>query len=64
MLRFILIVLVLANLPIFRIPVRRPFHRPFMGFPFRGGWGHRRPPMGHRPAMGPWGMGGRHHGWF
>ena len=42
MLSFIIIVLVLSSL----------FRRPrYWGFPFMGGWGYRRPPMGwhHRP---------------
>ena len=47
MLTFILIVLVLSTL----------FRRPrYGGFPFMGGWGCRRPPMGWRHGMG-W-----HHG--
>ena len=50
MLRFIIIVLVLASLS------RR---RHFFGFPFMGGWGYRRPPMGgHHGMGGPFGMGG------
>ena len=50
MLTFIIIVLVLASL----------FRRPrYWGFPFMGGWGYRRPPMGRPHGMG-WhhGMGG------
>ena len=54
MLRFIIIVLILSSL----------FRRPLLGgFPFLGGWGYRRPPMGwhRRPPMGgPHGMGGFH----
>ena len=45
MLSFIIIVLILSSL----------FRRPrYWGFPFLGGWGYRRPPMGwhHRPPMG------------
>ena len=45
MLSFIIIILVLSSL----------FRRPrYWGFPFMGGWGYRRPPMGwyHRPPMG------------
>ena len=56
MLRFIIIVLILASLS------RR---RHFFGFPFMGGWGYRRPPMGWHHSMGgphfrggPHGMGG------
>ncbi|MBQ6481287.1 MAG: hypothetical protein IJI45_09230 [Anaerolineaceae bacterium] len=56
MLRFIIIVLILASL--FR-------RRHFFGFPFMGGWGYRRPPMGWHHGMGgphfrgsPHGMGG------
>jgi hypothetical protein len=52
MLRFIFIVLILSTI------FRRPRHG---GFPFMGGWGFRRPPMGwhRRPPMGgPFGMGG------
>ena len=56
MLRLIFIVLILSSL------FRRPWYG---GFPFMGGWGYRRPPMGwhrhhyHRPPMGgPHGMGG------
>jgi len=53
MLRFIFIVLILSTV------FRRPRH---WGFPFMGGWGYRRPPMGwhRRPPMGPFGMGGPH----
>ena len=52
MLRFIIIVLILASLS------RR---RHFFGFPFMGGWGYRRPPMGgHHGMGGPFGMGGPH----
>ena len=50
MLTFIIIVLVLSSL----------FRRPrYWGFPFMGGWGYRRPPMGGLHGMG-WhnGMGG------
>ena len=58
MLRIIFIVWILSYL--FR-------RRTFWGFPFLGGWGYRRPPMGgyHRPPMGgPHGMhGGPHGGW-
>ena len=52
MLTFIIIVLVLSSL----------FRRPrYWGFPFMGGWGDRRPPMGWHRGMG-WhhGMGGPH----
>ena len=50
MLTFIIIVLVLSSL----------FRRPrYSGFPFMGGWGYRRPPMGGPHGMGsPHGMGG------
>ncbi len=52
MLRFIIIVLILASLS------RR---RHFFGFPFMGGWGYRRPPMGwHHGMGGPHFMGGPH----
>ena len=52
MLRFIFIVLILSTI------FRRPRH---WGFPFMGGWGYRRPPMGWHRGMG-WhhGMGGPH----
>ena len=52
MLTFIIIVLVLSTL----------FRRPrYWGFPFMGGWGYRRPPIGGPHGMG-WhhGMGGPH----
>ena len=55
MLSFIIIVLVLSSL------FRRPRYWGF--FPFMGGWGYRRPPMGwrhHPPMGGPRGMGGFH----
>ena len=54
MLSFIIIVLILSSL------FRRPRYGGF--FPFMGGWGYRRPPMGwhRRPPMGPFGMGGPH----
>lgn len=50
MLSFIIIVLVLSSL----------FRRPrYWGFPFMGGWGYHRPPMGGPHGMrGPHGMGG------
>jgi hypothetical protein len=50
MLTFIIIVLVLSSL----------FRRPrYWGFPFMGGWGYRRPPMGWHHGMGcHHGMGG------
>lgn len=49
MLSFIIIVLILSSL------FRRPRYWGF--FPFMGGWGYRRPPMG-----GPHGMGGEFRG--
>ena len=46
MLRFIIIVLILSSL------FRRPWYG---GFPFMGGWGWRRPPMGGSFRGGPHG---------
>ena len=51
MLSFIIIFLVLSSL----------FRRPrYWGFPFMGGWGYRRPPMGWHHGMGGGFRGGPH----